>query len=196
MIFPKIYLASNSPRRSELLSQIAVEFNKLSLDIDETILQNESAETYVNRLAITKAQTGWQLLSTQEKRPVLGSDTAVVLDQTILGKPQDHDEAESMIQQLAGRDHQVMTAVALIFQQHVLTALSVNTVTFDALSQDQIAWYVSTNEGVDKAGAYAIQGQAAMFINHISGSYSGIMGLPLNETATLLSKMNELMNEQ
>lgn len=186
MNLPDIALASGSPRRQELLSQIGVSFSVVAVDVDESLLDGESAGDYVQRLAVAKAQAGWHILSSQQKIPVLGADTAVIVDDEILGKPRDADDARAMLQRLSGRSHQVMTAVAIVDQQQVLCKLNTSEVCFSDLSSEQIAWYVSTGEGTDKAGGYAVQGLAAMFIERIEGSYSGIMGLPLRETSVML----------
>jgi len=185
--FPQIYLASNSPRRRELLSQIGVDFSVLSVDVDESILPNEQADDYVKRVAIAKAQAGWNSLNQTEKKPVLGSDTSVVLAGDILGKPGDNEHAREMLLRLSGQQHQVMTAVAIMTAEKTWLELNTSTVTFAKLSKEDIDWYLSTTEGVDKAGGYAVQGLAALFIEKIEGSYSGIMGLPLRETGLLLT---------
>ncbi len=192
MKFPSIYLASASPRRSELLSQIGVNFDRLDLQVDETILDGEAALAYVERVAILKARTGWQNLvrDSKAKRPVLGADTSVVIDGDILGKPTDKDNARQMLKRLSGVEHQVMTSLAVNYHDRLLSRININTVKFAALSDDEINWYLSTEEGVDKAGGYAVQGLAAVFIEQIQGSYSGIMGLPLKETADLLRQVN------
>lgn len=189
MNFPKIYLASKSPRRRELLAQIGVEFSVLSIDVDESRLVDETPVDYVKRVAIAKAQKGWDSLDEDDKLPVLGSDTSVVLGDTILGKPRNNDDARSMLQQLSGRSHQVMTAVAVVSGSQIVSELNMSEVNFADLSDADIEWYLSTNEGADKAGGYAVQGLAALFIKQIKGSYSGIMGLPLRETGLLLAQI-------
>jgi septum formation protein len=188
MIYPPIYLASQSPRRRELLQQIGVEFEVISVDVDESVLVGESAEHYTLRVAKNKAQAGWQA-SPASQRPVLGADTAVVVDGKILGKPKDLAAATEMLEMLSGRRHQVYSAVALCTQQGMTSKLCISEVSFAALSSSQIADYIATGEGVDKAGSYAVQGLAAMFIERINGSYSGIMGLPLRETVLLLEQV-------
>ena len=190
MNFPKIYLASQSPRRRELLSQIGVEFSVLSVDVDESQLADETAIDYVQRVAIAKAQAGWDSLGDEARLPVLGSDTSVVLADTILGKPKNNDDARAMLQQLSGRRHQVMTAVAIVTKSKTRCELHVSEVSFAELTDADIDWYISTKEGVDKAGGYAVQGLAAIFIKEIKGSYSGIMGLPVRETALLLTELS------
>ncbi len=189
MIFPSIYLASNSPRRRELLTQIGVDFSVLSVDVDESRFENELAVDYVQRVAIAKAQAGWNRLSETEKKPVLGSDTSVVLEGDVLGKPSDAQHAREMLQRLSGQQHQVMTAVAIVTAEKIWIELNTNSVTFAKLSSKDIDWYISTQEGIDKAGGYAVQGLAALFIEKIEGSYSGIMGLPLRETGLLLTQV-------
>lgn len=186
-----LYLASKSPRRRELLTQIDISFDVLVVDIDETQKANETAEDYVLRLAREKALAGWNL----EKHagiPVLGSDTAVVIQGTILGKPENRADAIRMLKLLSGKTHQVMTAIALLkpgkgSEYELTSAINVSDVTFKVLSEQEIAQYVDSGEGADKAGSYAIQGKAAAFIAHLSGSYSGVMGLPLFETIELLN---------
>ena len=189
MQFPSIYLASNSPRRRELLTQIAVDFSVIKVDVDETRLQDEPAKNYVQRVALAKAQAGWDSLTQQDQRPVLGSDTSVVIDGHVLGKPVDDNNARTMLQQLSGQSHQVMTAVAIVADSKTWLDISISNVTFATLSSADIDWYIATQEGVDKAGSYAVQGLAAMFIDNIEGSYSGIMGLPLRHTAQLLQQV-------
>jgi len=191
-----LYLASQSPRRQELLTQVGISFDVLSVDIDETEKENESANDYVVRLAREKALAGWRS-EKPENKPVLGSDTAVVINGAILGKPENQADAARMLSLLSGNTHKVMTAVALIkpaenavqTQQYELSSvINVSDVTFKVLSEREIEQYVQTGECHDKAGSYAIQGKAAAFITHLSGSYSGVMGLPLFETVELLNK--------
>ena len=182
----QIILASASPRRQELLDQINIRHQVLPVDIDETPHENEVAEDYVQRLALQKAQAGFQLSATE--LPTLGSDTVVVLDQQILGKPQHQQHGIDMLKSLSGREHQVMTAVSVVDGSQTQSALSISKVRFCALTDAQILAYWNTNEAADKAGAYAIQGIAAQFIEHLEGSYSGVMGLPLMETARLLRR--------
>ncbi|MDF1587880.1 MAG: Maf family protein [Gammaproteobacteria bacterium] len=189
MNFPDIALASASPRRHELLSQIGVSFSVISVDVDESLIEGEAPNDYVQRLAVAKAQAGWRIVLSQQSCPVLGADTAVIVDDQILGKPRDADDARAMLQRLSGRCHQVMTAVALVHQQQVLSKLNISKVCFSELSCEQIDWYITTGEGIDKAGSYAVQGLAAMFIDRIEGSYSGIMGLPLRETSMMLQQL-------
>jgi len=189
MKFPQIYLASASPRRRELLSQIEVDFSVLSVDVDEQRFDEEPPVDYVKRVAIAKAQAGWYCLADDEKRPVLGSDTSVVLQNDVLGKPNDEQDARLMLQRLSGQTHQVMTAVAIVSAETILCELNISLVTFAALTEQDIDWYLSTQEGVDKAGGYAVQGLAALFIDKIEGSYSAIMGLAIRETGLLLTQL-------
>ena len=195
MIFPTIYLASGSPRRHELLTQIGVDFSILSVDVDESHLEDETPINYVKRVAIAKAKAGWKSVANQEQRPVLGADTSVVLNDEIMGKPRGQEDARTMLQRLSGVSHQVLTAVAIVSGQQTLCELNISTVTFAELSNADIDWYLATKEGVDKAGSYAIQGLAALFIEQITGSYSGVMGLPLRETGLLLNQIAGAGNE-
>ncbi|HED34155.1 MAG TPA: septum formation inhibitor Maf [Gammaproteobacteria bacterium] len=183
----QITLASASPRRRELLQQIQVTYEVLPVDIDESHQPGETAEQYVKRLAIEKARAGFAQLP---HRPALGSDTIVVVADKILGKPQNAQMAEQMLGLLSGKTHQVMTAVAIVCAEHEYCVLNTSEVEFTELNSKQIALYCKTDEPLDKAGAYGIQGFAAQFIKNINGSYSGIMGLPLFETAELLKRAN------
>lgn len=192
-----IYLASASPRRRELLKQIGVRFEVLLLrahpsrtDVDETPLAGENPRDYVLRLARIKAEVGNRAFRTRHlpAYPVLAADTTVTLDGDIIGKPADRAEAESILARLAGRRHEVLTAVAMAFDSEVDVTLSISSVQFAPLSAQTIKHYVASGESHDKAGAYAIQGAAATFIARIEGSYSGVMGLPLYETSQLLQK--------
>ena len=184
---PLIYLASASPRRSALLAQIGVAHQVAPVAIDESVASAEAPETYVTRLAALKAETLWRRLTEPDRLPVLGSDTTVVVDNSILGKPADEDECVRMLQLLSGRTHQVHTAVALRSAAGSDVRLSVSEVTFRELSMTEMRGYWRSGEPADKAGGYAVQGRAAVFISRIAGSYSGIMGLPLFETAELLA---------
>jgi septum formation protein len=182
-----VYLASGSPRRRELLQQIGVSFRLIGTELDETLLPGEAPVGYVSRLAAAKADAGWQLSRDLGAAPVLAADTAVVLDGEILGKPQDRNDAESMLLKLSGRTHQVLTAVAVRSAAGNEIKVSQSWVTFRAVDAAEAAAYWNTGEPCDKAGAYAIQGYAAIFIADLRGSYSGVMGLPLFETAALLN---------
>lgn len=191
-----IYLASRSPRRRELLRQIGVTFEIVPLreaprypaDVDETPRSGETADAYVLRVAREKAQAAAGITSARRlaARPVLAADTTVVRDDAILGKPANAAAAASMLESLAGRAHRVLTAVAVISGDGIETRVSESRVWFRALTPEEIRRYVASGEPTDKAGAYAVQGRAAAFITRIEGSYSGIMGLPLAETAELL----------
>lgn len=184
---PLIYLASASPRRSSLLTQLGIAHRVRPVGVDEQALAGEHPRDYVRRLAVAKAQTLWEQLGPTERRPVLGSDTAVVIDGEILGKPQDEKDCVRMLRLLSGRTHQVFTAVALCRAEGCDSKLSVSDVTFRVLTPEEMAAYWRSGEPADKAGAYAVQGLAAVFIERIAGSHSGIMGLPLHETAQLLA---------
>ena len=195
-----IWLASKSPRRQELLAQIGVAFDVLKLretasggrpaDVVEVVEDGEPALHYVERMSRTKANAGWQSMLARrlEPRPVLGADTEVILDGVVFGKPADEKAAKAMLVKLAGRTHDVVTGVALRWEDETHYALSASKVTLAPLTRAQIAAYVATGEPFDKAGGYGIQGRAAAFVTRIDGSYSGVMGLPLAETAGLLAK--------
>lgn len=184
---PLIYLASASPRRSALLTQIGVAHRVAPVAVDESVAGSEAPEKYVTRLAALKADTLWDRLPSAERLPVLGSDTTVVVDRSILGKPADEDDCVRMLQLLSGRTHQVHTAVAVRSPKGSEVRLSISDVTFRDLAPAEMRAYWRTGEPTDKAGGYAVQGRGAVFIRHIAGSYSGIMGLPLFETAELLA---------
>ena len=181
-----ICLASQSPRRRELLLQIGVNHRVVPVHVDEAVLPDETAAAYVARLAKAKAVAGWRAQAPEHRLPVLGADTAVILDGHILGKPRDQVHAVEMLRSLSGRTHQVLTAVALACPG-VEIRTSTSHVTFRTLEQAECVAYWQTGEPADKAGGYAIQGVAAQFITHLDGSYSGVMGLPLYETAQLLA---------
>lgn len=183
-----LYLASASPRRSELLRQLRIPHEVRPVDLDERRLSGEPPTAYVDRLARAKATALWNRLPLEGRPPVLGADTTVALGEEIFGKPLDRDDGLRMLRRLSGRTHQVLTAVALHSDRGCDARLSTSDVTFGMLSDAECAAYWNTGEPLDKAGGYAVQGSAAAFIVHISGSYSGIMGLPLAETAELLRK--------
>jgi septum formation protein len=194
----KIYLASKSPRRRELLRQVGVEFELLSLrtdatrgpDVSEAERPGEAPLDYVARVAHEKGAFAWKILALRRMplRPVLSADTTVTIDGQILGKPANADEAVAMLERLSGRTHQVLTSVALHHVDLAEQVTQVSNVRFTKLSPAAIKAYCATSEPYDKAGAYGIQGLAALFIEHIEGSHSGIMGLPVFETAQLLRK--------
>jgi len=184
----QLYLASQSPRRRELLKQIGVKFRVLAPDVDEAPLPREAPDSYVERIARIKAEVAWARIIERRRarHPVLAADTAVVLGQRILGKPANDAEARAMLKALSGRAHHVLTAVAVAHESQLRLATSITAVTFRRLAPSEIAHYVASGEPHDKAGAYGIQGLAASFITRIEGSYSGVMGLPLFETVNLL----------
>jgi nucleoside triphosphate pyrophosphatase len=183
---PLIFLASESPRRSALLHQVGIDHEVRPVDVDETRRAHESAAAYVTRLASTKARTLWDALPPPARRPVLGADTTVALDGQIFGKPEDPAAARRMLLRLSGRTHEVHTAVALVCTGGIELRLSTSTVRFRELAEAELDWYCASGEPVGKAGGYAIQGRAAVFVRHLAGSYSGVMGLPLYETWELL----------
>ncbi|GAB3475371.1 Maf family protein [Azotobacter salinestris] len=183
-----LYLASGSPRRRELLMQIGVPFVPLAVTIDETPAPDETPATYVERLARDKAAAGLASLIGDRQAVVLGADTTVVLDGRILGKPRDRDEAQAMLQALGGRGHEVLTAVALAAAGRCEARVVRSRVAFRPIAADEAEAYWTTGEPRDKAGGYAIQGLAAVFVSHLEGSYSAVVGLPLCETAQLLAE--------
>lgn len=182
-----IYLASGSPRRRDLLRQIGVPCEVIRVDLDETVRIGEAAHAYVSRLASAKADAGWHSRRDRPEFPVLAADTAVVLGEKILGKPKNMEDALSMLGELSGRAHEVLTAVALRTRLGSEVRVSRSSVTFRCIDSGEARRYWETGEPLDKAGAYAIQGYAAVFITDLKGSYSGVMGLPLFETAQLLA---------
>lgn len=181
-----IYLASASPRRRELLEQLGVSYQLLIAPVDESRRVGETPALYVTRIALEKARAGCSARPAGDMRPVLGADTAVVVGGGVLGKPRDRDDALSMLRRLSGKTHHVYTSVALANGERETARLSLSEVSFRALSEQECTRYWESGEPADKAGAYAIQGRAAMFITRLEGSYSGVMGLPLFETAELL----------
>jgi septum formation protein len=195
----RVYLASRSPRRRELLKQIGIAFDVLlfrehwsrGADVDEHPAAGERPDQYVQRVAHAKAEVGW--LRVQQRGllrlPVLAADTEVCIDDKIFGKPANRDEAIGMLRELSGREHRVLSAVAVQLNDHFDLALSESRVRFRTLTDAEITQYVDVGESLDKAGGYAIQGRAAAFIPEIRGSYSGIMGLPLFETAQLIARL-------
>ena len=181
-----LHLASKSPRRRELLGRLGLPFGIIDLDLPEERAPGEPAEDYVRRVAREKACDGLLTVMTIPSAVVLGSDTEVVLDDEVFGKPADAEDAASMLRKLSGRTHQVISAVSLVSQSRELQTVSISDVTFAALTEAQIAGYLAGDEWQGKAGAYAIQGFAETFITRLSGSYTGVMGLPIYETAMLL----------
>ena len=189
---PSILLASGSPRRHELLKQLAVTFTIAAANIDESIIDGETPRDYVVRMAREKALAG--LEHTMGLMPALGSDTIVLLDGRIFGKPESRAEAESMLQALSGQTHHVYSSVALALEPaNVLDTLNITAVTFGEMTVEWIKHYCQSDEPMDKAGAYAVQGGTGQFIRQIEGSHSGVMGLPLFETAELLRRVGLLV---
>ena len=184
----QIILASASPRRGELLAQIGVRVMAQSVDIDETQKHNELVMAYVQRLAMEKAQHGFDTIKNENRLPVLGADTIVEIDGLVLGKPKNRQQAKKMLQQLSAQKHTVHTSVAIVTEEKSLIDTSSSQVLFKTLDGQEIDLYLATGEADDKAGSYAIQGIAAQFIKNINGSFSGVMGLPLFETARLLKQ--------
>jgi septum formation protein len=199
-----IYLASRSPRRRELLTQIGVRYHLLLFrervgerpEVDESPLAGEAPAAYVERMARAKAEAGWRRMLQRNLpiAPVLAADTTVALAGKIFGKPRDRAEAADMLGALSNRRHEVLTAVALKNHDELEVALSSSEVQLKPLSAEEIAQYTASGEGDDKAGAYAIQGRAGRFVVELRGSYSGVMGLPLYETHALLEKLGERIN--
>jgi len=185
-----LYLASGSPRRRELLTQLGLSFERLSNDVEERRHPGETAEQYVRRLARDKALAGVAVADLD--LPVLGADTLVVLNNHVLEKPADADAAAAMLTMLSGQTHEVLTAVALADRQRILECLVVTEVTFRTLTPEDIAGYVASGEPMDKAGAYGIQGLGGNFVRKINGSYHAVVGLPLVETAELFSHFQSL----
>lgn len=181
-------LASASPRRQELLQQIGARFITGPVDIPEQLLPNESPEAYVLRLAREKASAGWQRQPDNARLPALGSDTSVVLDAEVFGKPDDEAHAVEMLMRLSGRSHRVVTGVAMVAGEQCEQVLSETLVHFRDLTEDECRRYWQTGEPADKAGGYGIQGLGAVFVSGIEGSYTNVVGLPLAETAELLAK--------
>lgn len=191
----RVYLASQSPRRLELLRQIGIDATVLPLrhqppraDVDETPLPGEAPEAHVVRVAGLKARAGLKAMFGRRlpRLPIVAADTTVVIDGEILGKPADAAAAKAMLARFSGREHEVLSGVAVAWDDQVHTRLSRSVVRFRVLTQEEIAAYVASREPLDKAGAYGIQGRAALFVEHLAGSYSGVMGLPLFETGQLL----------
>jgi len=198
MMDSRIYLASRSPRRRELLTQIGVRYDLLLFrggarddpETGEDVLPDEAAADYVRRVAMAKVRHGCQLVALRRLLPhlVLSADTTLEVDGRIVGKPADEIDAEAILRSLSGRAHNVLTAVALADGERAEVVLSTSEVRFRPLTADEIHRYARSGEPLDKAGAYGIQGQAAMFVEEIRGSHSGIVGLPLCETALLLRR--------
>ena len=186
MTTPQLLLASRSPRREALLTQIGLRFQCLPVDIDEQRDGDESPSEYVQRMAVAKAETALEAV-TSNGLPVLGADTAVVLDEDVLGKPRDAVHAQALLMRLSGRSHRVLSAVAVtVAGQTIQVRVNESEVWFRPVTKAECVAYCATDEPLDKAGGYAIQGQAAVFVKRLVGSYSGVMGLPLFETTELL----------
>ena len=195
---PRLYLASRSPRRRELLIQMGILFDTLAFrtpprqddDVDETALDGELPLTYVERVARLKAEHGWRTVEMRRLMPqlVLAADTTLEFNGDIIGKPADAADAQAILRRLSGQTHRVLTAVAVSFEGRIESAISISDVTFGNISDSEIRRYVASGEPMDKAGAYGIQGRAGMFVEHLAGSYSGVMGLPLHETGVLLRR--------
>ncbi|MFP7721907.1 Maf family protein [Lysobacter sp. A3-1-A15] len=184
-----LYLASKSPRRRELLTRLGVEFGLLDIDVPEQREPGEAPDDYVRRVARAKAGAGLLQVSANPSACVLGSDTEVVLDDEVFGKPADARDAAGMLGRLSGRTHRVLSAVSLVSAEREVQVLSESLVTFAPLDEAAIDAYLATSEWQGKAGAYAIQGVAEVFIQRLEGSYSGVMGLPLHETSQLLASL-------
>ncbi len=183
----EIYLASASPRRRELLEQVGVTFRLLFPSVPEVALPGEEPERFAMRVAQAKARVGRSLVPPADPRPVLGADTVVTVDGEILGKPRDRQHGLAMLERLSGRTHQVITAVSIVgADAGEASATSTSSVTFRTITESERKAYWSSGEPSDKAGGYAIQGRGALFVAHLEGSYSGVMGLPLFETGALL----------
>lgn len=196
----RIYLASRSPRRRELLHQVGIDFETILFrggtrgdpEVDETPLPGEDPLVYVERVARAKAEFGQRLLSLRHlmQRPVLAADTTLAFDGEIIGKPVDAADATAILRRLSGRTHEVLTGLAVCYQGRTEYALSVSEVRFRQLTDDEIRHYVLSGDPMDKAGAYGIQGKAGMFVEYMAGSYTGIMGLPVCETGELLKRFD------
>jgi len=195
---PRLYLASRSPRRRELLAQIGVQFTtvlfrdapRLDMEVDETPLAGEDPAVYVERVARAKAAQGERIVEWRKLLPqlVLAADTTLEFEGEIIGKPRDAEDAQAILSRLSGNTHRVLTAVAVSFDGHVDSILSVSEVRFGVLDKAEIRRYVATGESMDKAGAYGIQGHAGLYVEQLVGSYTGVMGLPLFETGALLRR--------
>ena len=196
----RLHLASRSPRRRELLAQIGVQFDGMIFrnppredkELDEAPHADEDPVTYVQRVARAKAEHGWRIVNWRRlaNQPVLAADTTLEFESQIIGKPFDAEDAERILRLLSGNTHRVLSAVALCVDGRVESALSISEVRFRRLADTEISRYVASGESLDKAGAYGIQGRAGMFVEYLTGSYSGVMGLPLFETANLLKQFN------
>lgn len=187
-VLMQLYLASKSPRRRELLAQLGLVFECIEGSVDESVLDGETPQDYVLRLAKAKAVSGQDNLVVPSQIPILGSDTSVVIDNQILGKPRDEQEAVAMLARLSGHSHMVYTAVAIKHNRDIKSVCCATKVFFAAMTASQINSYVATGEPMDKAGAYGIQGLGGRYIKKIEGSYTSVVGLPLYETSMLLTE--------
>ncbi|MEI7429082.1 MAG: Maf family protein [Betaproteobacteria bacterium] len=197
---PRLYLASRSPRRRELLTQIGIQFDTIVFrnppredkELDETPHAGEAPIDYVQRVAGAKAEHGWRIVEWRKllPQPVLAADTTLEFDGEIIGKPSSSDDAKCILQRLSGKSHRVLTAVSMAFQGRIESVLSVSEVRFGILDDAEIRRYIVSGEPMDKAGAYGIQGGAGLFVEHLAGSYTGVMGLPLYETGKLLRRFD------
>ena len=196
----RLYLASRSPRRRELLTQIGVQFDTIAFrgspredrEIDETPLPGECPVDYVERVARAKAEHGWRIVGWRKlvSQPVLAADTTLEFEGGVIGKPLDVDDAHAILRRLSGKTHRVLTSVAVAFEGRIEAVLSVSDVRFGVLDEATIRRYAASGEPIDKAGAYGIQGRGGLFVEHLSGSYTGVMGLPLFETGALLKRFS------
>jgi septum formation protein len=196
----RLYLASRSPRRRELLTQMGIQFDTIVFrnppredqELDETPHPGEAPIDYVQRVAAAKSEHGWRIVEWRKllPQPVLAADTTLEFDGEIIGKPTSSDDAKHILQRLSGNSHRVLTAVSMAFEGRIESVLSVSEVRFGVLEDAEIRRYIATGEPMDKAGAYGIQGGAGLFVEHLSGSYTGVMGLPLYETGKLLRRFN------
>ena len=185
---PQLYLASNSPRRREILQNLGYTIHNIAAEIDETPRPSESAHDYVLRLAIAKNRAARQANPQAQQFPIISADTSVVHRDIILGKPTSPEHAAAMLRGLSGDTHQVLTAVCVSFGAHEHATVQQNNVQFCPLTPAQIAAYIATGEPLDKAGAYGIQGIGGVFVQHLAGSFTGVMGLPVFETIALLQR--------
>ncbi|MDY0207864.1 MAG: Maf family protein [Pseudomonas sp.] len=185
-----LYLASTSPRRRDLLAQTDIKFTALDISIDETQRPNELPNAYVERLAKEKAEAGFNSVQDDEHAVVLAADTIVVLEDSILGKPQDQTQAQDMLRALSGRSHVVMTAFAIKTHEQIRVQRVNTTVFFRPITSKEIEWYWQTGEQHDKAGGYGIQSKGGVFVSTISGSYSAVVGLPLAEVLSALNTLD------
>ena len=195
---PRLFLASRSPRRRELLTLVGIQFDTIVFrnhpredeELDETPLPDEVPIDYVQRVARAKAEYGWRVVTLRKMRsqPVLAADTTLEFEGQIIGKPTDAEDARAILRRLAGNTHRVLTAVSVAFEGRIESTLSISEVRFCPLDEATIRAYVATGEPMDKAGAYGIQGHAGLFVENLAGSYTGVMGLPLYETGALLQR--------